>query len=98
MESRFLLAGPVISKLLFISVTCLSCTFWRIVKCYSINILQLGFVKNFIDIIRMSCFTTLHFIHLHKLVLDVVDLNCCLKCTTNDSVFLSIFEKRLETR
>ena len=69
--------APYISEDFFISVTCLSHRFLRIVKFSSIHRLKLGFVNDFIGPIGLSCFATLNIMHLCKSMRDVVYLKCC---------------------
>ena len=55
-----------ISDFLFITVTRLSCSCFRIIKHSSILRLQLGFINCFIAPIGFSCFTTLNVIYLRR--------------------------------
>ena len=75
-------------------VTRLSCRFLRIVKCSSINRLQLGFVNVVIAAIRFSYFTTLNVIYLRRPVRDAVVLKCCPKWAANESDFCLFLSRR----
>ena len=58
--------APYISEFLFMIVTRFSRSFLRIVRRFSIHILQLGFVNVFIAPIGFSCFTTTPRTYLRK--------------------------------
>ena len=80
-----------ISQLLFVIVTRLSHSIFRIVKRSYIHKLQLGFVNIFIAPIRFSCFTTLNVMYLSRSVHAVVVLNCCYTWASKESCFFVHF-------